>query len=29
MVPEPFRDTILVLDESLDGPAGEDVLQDV
>lgn len=29
MVPEPFRGTILVLDEFLDGPAGEDVLQDV
>jgi hypothetical protein len=29
MVPEPFRDTILVLDEFLDGPAGEDVLQAV
>ena len=29
MVSEPFRDTILVLDEFLDGPAGEDVLQDV
>ncbi len=29
MVPEPFRDDILVLDEFLDGPAGENVLQDV
>jgi len=29
MVPEPFRDTILVLEEFLDGPAGEDVIQDV
>lgn len=29
MVPEPFRNTIFVLDEFLDGPAGEDVLQDV
>ena len=28
MAPEPFRDTILVLEEFLDGPVGEDILQD-
>lgn len=27
--PNPFRDTILLLHEFLDGPAGEDVLMDV
>jgi hypothetical protein len=27
MVPEPFRDTVLVLDEFLDGPAAEGVFR--
>ena len=28
MMPERFRDTIRVLEEFLDGPVGEDILQD-